>query len=775
MSEIRKNVSFWNWFESIKPKLMKRGETFQLMFEYLERFDRPVTIIETGCARDWHDTEDKNWALDGRSTVLFDRFVQSVGGSVISVDISKEAISRCSAIVSDKVHLIEENSVSYLKSVAEWQGPETDLTLDLLYLDSFDFEATDPIPSAAHHLNELMAIRPMLLPETLVVVDDSPTIVDTTLLPRAEVIGKGAMVAMYAESVGADMVFSVYQCGWTNMVQKPGTKDEGIESLIVRARTHVDAGRNVNADTLYRLILGKTSPPHSGRERVAHGEACLFYARLAMAKNKFGMAADWYREAIQADPLALDYRTELCVRAYLPMGAYTLAQQEAQRAVKIDPGYAEGWHVLGGVEHELGDAKAVIEAYDRQLELLPDDPDALLDRATIALDLADYTTVTELCQKVLGTERRADATHCLAMVAYREGRHEEAIELYDHAIAAECRDTPTAHWNKSLALHSIGRYKEGWAEHEHRKDQKFNAALSLPTLRFTLPMWNGEPPPARIHVHHEAGMGDNLCMARYLPMLRDRGYDVRYETHESMVDLIRGSIPGIEVVNKSPDYPGALGIQPFDYHLPMGSFPAVLGTDIDTVPWGGPYLKADPRLVDQYRAKMRGLNGRRKIGLCWSSGIRKGLWISEYGRRKSMRLNQMAGVMDRDSLFVSLQVGPERDELYVEAGKRFQVVDALPEKPTWSDTAALIECLDLVITVDTSVAHLAGAMGKPVWLLCHTEGSWHWMAERPGAFWNERSPWYPSAKLFRQKRPHEWSGVIDRVARELRKSIKLVA
>lgn len=762
MKETKKNAGFWNWFDGIKPKLAHRAETFRLMFEYLEKFDRPVTIIETGCARDWHDTEDKNWALDGRSTVLFDRFVQSQGGEVISVDISKQAIARCSAVVSDKVHLIEEYSVSYLKSVSEWKGPDTDLTLDLLYLDSFDFEVSDPIPSAAHHLNELMAIRSLLLPETLVVVDDSPTTVDTTLLPRPEVVGKGSMVSLYAQSVGADLLFSAYQCGWTGMVAKPGTAEEAIEALVARARAHVEAGRNVNADAVYRLILGRTTPPHSGRERVAHGEACLFYARLAMSKSKFGAAADWYREAIQADPLALDYRTELCVRAYLPMGAYTLAQQEATRAVRIDPGYAEGWHVLGGVEHELGDGKAVVAAYDRQLELLPEDPDALLDRATIALDLADYAKVTELCQIVLGTERRADATHCLAMVAYREGRHEDAIVLYDHAIAAECRDAPTAHWNKSLALHSIGRYREGWIEHEYRSQQKFNAALSLPTRRFTLPMWKGEPAPARIHVHFEAGMGDNLCMARYLPMLAERGYDVRYEADEKMVDLIRLSMPQITVVPKAPDYPGALGIQPFDYHLPVGSLPAVFGTDIDTVPWNGPYLKADPKLVDQYRAKLRGFNGRRKIGLCWSSGIRSGLWISEYGRRKSMALKTM-GPLLRDGMFVSLQVGPERAECI----DNQIVFDVLPEKPSWSDTAALIECLDLVITVDTSVAHLAGAMGKPVWLLMHCEGSWHFLAERPGAFWNERSPWYPSTRIVRQKTAHKWDGVIARVAADL--------
>lgn len=111
---------------------------------------------------------------------------------------------------------------------------------------------------------------------------------------------------------------------------------------------------------------------------------------------------------------------------------------------------------------------------------------------------------------------------------------------------------------------------------------------------------------------------------------------------------------------------------------------------------------------------------------------------------------------------VSLQVGEPRNEV--------SITDLLPDKPTWADTAALVECLDLVITVDTGLAHLVGGMGKPFWLLMHTGGSWHWMAERPGASWNEKSPWYPSARLFRQQKPHEWMEVINRIASELNQS-----
>src|SRR5437899_10788994 len=232
-----------------------------------------------------------------------------------------------------------------------------------------------------------------------------------------------------------------------------------------------------------------------------------------------------------------------------------------------------------------------------------------------------------------------------------------------------------------------------------------------------------------------------------------------------MFTVMRRSFPSVKVVPQAVDYPGAIGIRPFDYHQPIGALPHVLDTEIDTVPWFGPYLHADPELAAKYRGK---LPDGRKIGLCWSAGIREGLWISKYGARKSMHFDSLKPMLnincpDEILHFVSLQVGPERrqnDGSYVD--------DVLPDQPSWDDTAALVANLDLVITVDTAVAHLAGAMGKPTWLMNSAEpGSWHWMAERPGSPWSERSPWYPSVKIYRQKKVGEWGGVIAAVARDL--------
>lgn len=763
-----RSEAFWAWFDGeARPKLGARAATFAAMLGHLDRFDRPVTIVETGCCRR-DPAEAESWKGDGCSTVLFATYLsmREKSGIVLSVDIDVDAVKRARIYTGGCTTIQQGDSVKFLARWCQFYIP------DLLYLDSFDFAPADPLPSAIHHHRELMAAMPMIRPDTLVVVDDAWATFDDQ--GRSEIGGKGMLVAKHMALAGADLAFCHYQTGWTNVGPVRKLDDENLRDLVERARGHFEGDRVVAAEQLYRLILGATTPPISGQMRIAHGEACAFYARLALARQKFGAAADWFREAIQADPLATDYRLDLALKCFLPMGNLKAAQTEAERAARISPDYSAVWHALGGILHEVGDVAKCAAAYDKQLELEPGDPDALLDRCTLAIDVYDYDLVRKLCAQVLSTDRRGDALHCLAMVSYREHRHEEAIALYDEAIAAGCRDQPIVRWNKSLAMHAIGRYREAWIEHENREFQKTNPVLYLPMTRFTLPRWRGEPPQTKpdgsktsIHVHYEAGAGDNLACVRYLRVLSDLGFAVRYECADEMVDLMRSSFPDVEVVRKAVDYPGALGIRPFDYHCPIGSLPAVLGTDVDTVPLVGPYIHADPILVDNYRARLK---GGRSVGLCWSSGIREGIWMKEYGTRKSMHFDVVVPIVDAAHFAglgaVCLQVGPER------AQHGGLLVDVLPQRPSWAETAALIANLDLVITVDTAVAHLAGAMGKPVWVMCQRDGaSWHFMCWRPNAPWNECSPWYPSARIFRQHefdQPHRWSDVVTDVAEEIK-------
>lgn len=768
------NEKFWKWYdEYADPKLETRKETFRKIFEHLDKFDRPVIIIETGCVE-----SDENWDGNGSSTILYTRYVddRNDGSKVFSVDILPERVEIARKIAGGpNTTIVRDDSVAALEKWAE-EG----IKLDLLYLDASHLYWDNPLPSAIHHHRELMAAMPMISTESMVVVDDTPARVETDI-PRIDLIGKGKLVAEHMMLCGADLKFCVWQTGWTNVVPLPVNRgDQEIDVLVYRARKKVEENNAVAAEQIYRLVLGLCTPPRTGLMRVAYGEACAFYARAFLNRRKISSAAEWFKEALLVDPLGTDYRLDMILLCLIPLGNLRVALQEAKIAVQVSPEYGRAWKMLGGVHHEMDNAQGCLDAYEKRLTIEPDDPDAILDRALIALDMADYDKVREMCGKVMaieGNDRIPDAIHCLAMVAYREHRQEEAIALYQEAIDKGCRDSHLAYWNMSLSLSSIGRYKEGWIADAHRSDTRVNPALYLPMRRFHLPLWTGQPPikedgtAALIHVHGEAGAGDNLVIARYLSILTSKGYRVRYECPDDMVGLMRDSFPDVEVVGRAADYPGALGISPFDYHCPIGRLPAVLGTDIDTVPWGGPYLFADDDLTAEYRDKMDLKRPDRNIsvGFCWSSGIREGVWIRKYGLRKSMHYDELASIVDAVwldliGLPVSLQVGPERSQ------HDGRIADILPDRPTWSDTAALVQNLDLIITVDTAVAHLAGAMGKQVWVLCPKDAaSWHFMCWRPGASWNERSPWYPTARVFRQHQfePCFWDDVVEDVKKAL--------
>ena len=540
--------------------------------------------------------------------------------------------------------------------------------------------------------------------------------------------------------------------------------------MVELARAHVENGGIRAAEVYYRHILKDTDPPTTGWERLARGEACWFKAARKIAAGFHGGAADWYQRAVFADPMAVEYRLDYVRKALLPMNMLKSARIEAARATEIDSNHPDAWGILAHCEHALGNVEASIKAYERQLEITPDSWVAKIDRAAIAIDTADYDRARNLAMDVLnGEEHLGEAWHVLGMCAYREARHEDAIEHYKRALDEGTIDPSQVRWNMSLALHSIGRYREGWEESEHRGLQKVDGAMRLIMERFQQPRLKWGDANCRVHVHQEMGYGDTIAMARYLPELAALNYEVTFECNENIVNLIQRSFPQIRVVPKAVDYPSAMGIPPFDRHITALSLPNFFATDIDSVPWDGPYIVPNPELVEHYAHRLPLLEDTKRIGLCWSSGVRhEGLWLTEYGRRKSMHFQDVKPLLEADEwgkIFVNLQIGPERSQ------HGYAVLDLLPKNPTWDDTAALIANLDLVITVDTAVAHLAGAMGKPVWVIMQRDGSsWHFMCWRPDASWNDKSPWYPSARIFRQhefNRPHFWADVISDVAREL--------
>ena len=800
-----KSSEFWEWFEKIAPKLdvwpgMHRSETFRKMFEHLDKFDRPVRIVETGCIE---RIDDDGWAGNGCSTVMFNKYIESHSGAVHSIEIvaakAAAASTPCPLVifhVGDSVTVLEDMAILHHR-------------IDLLYLDASDHNWINETPTQVHHFQELMAAMPSLHEDSLVVVDDSVLVVDD--FPQVRVNGKGGLVAKYALEVGAEMIFCKYQIGFLGITNRAPTAND-IDGIIARAREAYKAQNDLAASRLYYLIYNLTprSTWDKGKPRLSHGEACAFFGYTAHALRAWGTAIDWWTKAVEADPIASDYRVEL-VKSLVAFGAMDKALREATVATVVDPDNPRAWRKLGDVQADRKEAEASKAAYQRELmeanKLEPPDnaavADALLNLATIALDTANYIEVRKLVDAMqLTGVRRGDAYHLEAMLEYRLSNHERAIMLFDHALMHRPRNLPLVHWDKALPLEALGRLTEAGEEKCWNEHEMTVPAIMIPQHRFDKPKWRGEEGmirevteisgervksitserPIILHIHTEAGYGDNIALWRYFPILLKLGYEVHYECEPSLISLCQRNFPDVMVMPPTLDHPGVVGIKPFDYHMPIGDLMYTMkkGFDIDALPPMDmmPYVsQLDQKLVDRYggileaRAPAR---ERKRVGLCWSSGIRKvSIWMLRYGGMKSMKLDDMEPILlhlNDTSQLISLQVGDGRDEI------GWPIADLLPEKPTWDETAALIANLDLVITVDTGIAHLAGAMGKPCWVIMQKDGtSWHFMCERPGMPWNERSPWYPSIRIFRQREPENWSDPVRRVAEALKEERQLAA
>lgn len=533
-----------------------------------------------------------------------------------------------------------------------------------------------------------------------------------------------------------------------------------LRQLVEVARQRIEANAPDTAGTIYQAILDDTVEITAGVQRIARGEACAFFARQAVANTRYGEACDWYHSALMADPLCVDYRIEYVNRALLPIDMLDVARSEARRACQIEPDNAYAWRTAAVVEREANDAEAAQHFMDRAFACDPEDGATKMLQAAIWADLGKFDEALALFDNVEKEhpKERAEVLHNRGIIYDRMGQHQRAIECLDEAVAlGTLKDPLLASWNRAGILLTVGRYAEGWPLHgvmrdeAHQKAMKMSprraAGLGRSGWRFKAPWFTLDTLPCRVHVHPEQGWGDVICMSRYLPAIRDLGHDVRFEVDANMVDLFRESpeLEGITILPKAIDFPGALGIPEFDVHAMTMEMPGLFGTTLANIPRSDGWLSVSLERRDKAKSVLSALRyPHLAVGICWSSGIREGFWLTEYGKRKS--------------------IGRENAERLMETtpGIDWYEFDFDDKPMSFADTAAILLNLDLLVTVDTAIAHLAGALGVPTWVMMHTQGSWHWMKVR------NDSPWYQSVRLFRQERPHEWAGVIERIAYELR-------
>ncbi|HZT01011.1 MAG TPA: tetratricopeptide repeat protein [Steroidobacteraceae bacterium] len=442
--------------------------------------------------------------------------------------------------------------------------------------------------------------------------------------------------------------------------------------------------------------------------------------------------------------------------ALISLERYEDALGSLERAQALAP-QRFGIHFHRGVALSLLERHAeALLSFERALTIEPRSAEALSNRGVELGHLGrSEEALASFAKAAEAKPDYIDAFNNAAGTLNALGRREEALQQFDRALSIEPDHAPTL-WSKGLLKLAQGEYEEGWPLYEAR--------LRLEYLReyhrsFSTPRWTGSEDLAgkRILIHAEQGLGDALQFCRYLPLLEDKGAQIVFEVPEALAELMRSVRFGGTLICQGDPVPSAL-----DYHCPLLSLPLAFGTRADTIPAEVPYLKADPAAVASWRNRLSALPGL-KIGLNWQghAGAEKQAWIRgrSFALACAAPLARLPGVS-----LISLQKGAA-------AGQRSQVDfgGALAQLTDPDDvsahalaeTAALLSALDLIVTSDTSVAHLAGALGLPVWVALHAAPDWRWLLERSD------SPWYPTMRLFRQRAPGDWLELFERLAREV--------
>jgi Flp pilus assembly protein TadD len=398
------------------------------------------------------------------------------------------------------------------------------------------------------------------------------------------------------------------------------------------------------------------------------------------------------------------------------MKRFEEALADSQRATELDPANADVCNNHGGVLHALGRRDEALIWYERSLQIKPDQARPLTNKAAVLTELH---------------------------------RFDEAEATYERAITADPNYAEAA-WNLALLQMLRGDFEAGWRGREVR--------WRIPVLaeaypKFSGPMWLGEESVAgkTVIVCQDEGMGDAIQFARYVPLLASRGARVILVVDPPLCPLL-SRLQGVSLC--LPKLPGTV-LPPFDFHVPIDSLPLAFRTTYDNVPASESYLPApDAGQVQTWESRL-GPRERLRVGLVWSGNPKH-----KNDHNRSISLRAMSRILDIDATFVSLQNNPRpQDADFLR--DRGDIVDLSQHMTDFTETAALVSCLDLVLTVDTSVAHLAAALGRPTWILLPHTPDFRWLLHR------DDNPWYPTVRLFRQTQTREYDSVLDRVRTEL--------
>jgi len=439
--------------------------------------------------------------------------------------------------------------------------------------------------------------------------------------------------------------------------------------------------------------------------------------------------------------------------ALFKAGRHAEAENKACQLLAQHPDFGFAWKALGAVRKMQG--KDAVSALQQASQLLPADAESHNNLGVALQDLGRHAEAAASLRAALALKPDyAQGHYNLGNALQALGQSADAVAHYRRALQLEA-DFPEARGNLGLTLLRLGEFSEGWQKYEARWEA---TTPRQPRPVTSLPQWRGQDPQSGdgILIFVEQGMGDKLQFSRYLPLLAERFTGRKSIVAEAAVSsLFRRSFAGWEVLSASPSEQSA-----WQWQCPLLSLPLAFGTTLETIPRNVPYLIPDPLRTASWRNKIAALglpDSARKIGIVWKTGRR----MNDADAR-SLALRQLSPLLDYAGCqCFSLQKEPDDDKAqWVAAGKLIDWSDAFGD---FDDTAALAANLDLVISVDTSVAHLAGGLGLPIWLLNRRAGEWRWMSGR------EDSLWYPTMRIFTQAAAGEWDEVVQRIVNAIGK------
>lgn len=501
-----------------------------------------------------------------------------------------------------------------------------------------------------------------------------------------------------------------------------------------------------SADTLYNLgnicqDLGQPERAIAYFERAlrVRPDALELHNNLGSALRDLGRldeAITCYQKALALRPDTVETLDNLA-GALRAQGQLDAAQACYERALALRPNRIESLNGLGVVLRDKGRLEEAVAHYQRALALAPSHPETRNNLGVALVDLDRPQEAITHYERALALQPdRAETHYNLGSALQRQGRYAEALAGYARALALK-PDYAQAHFNCSLALLLTGELDEGWREYEWR------FAVARYDRNFDRPLWSGEPLAGqRILIHAEQGFGDTLQFIRYVPAVAERGGRVVLEVPQPLIRLTR-TVGGVFQVVAAGD-----PLPTVDCHCPLLSLPRVFKTNLATIPAAVPYLSVPGEASAVWEERIATAPGLR-VGVVWA-----GTTIGAIDLRLLQPLWDVAGIS-----WFSLQVGDRSGDISLLDGVR--ITDLSPWLADFAETAAAVAHLDLVISVDTSVAHLAGALGQPTWLMLPHAPDWRWQLER------EDSPWYPTMRLFRQRKTGDWCCVAREVAAAL--------